>query len=166
MPELCQRRGEPLRKPQEGDLFLACCDALIAAQTAVVAAESLGIGSCYIGDIMENYEIHRDLFQLPSYVFPICLLCFGYPTRSQTQRAVPPRFDRKFIIFPDRYRRLDRADFDEMYRDAQERFLVNPDRPDGIDNVGQAMYVRKFNADFSKEMTRSVRAILRSWEIS
>ena len=37
--ELCQRRGEPLRKPQEGDLFLACCDALIAAQTAVVAAE-------------------------------------------------------------------------------------------------------------------------------
>ena len=55
--DLCRRRGEPLRKPQEGDLFLACNDALIAAQTAVVAAESLGIGSCYIGDIMENYEI-------------------------------------------------------------------------------------------------------------
>ena len=68
--ELCQRRGDPIRKPQEGDLFLACCDALIAAQTAVIAAESLGIGSCYIGDIMENYEIHRDLFGLPHYAFP------------------------------------------------------------------------------------------------
>ncbi len=73
----------PMRKPEEGDLFLACCDALIAAQTAVIAAESLGLGSCYIGDIMENYEVHRDLFKLPKYVFPICLVCFGYPTRQQ-----------------------------------------------------------------------------------
>ncbi len=166
VPELCQRRGEPMRKPQEGDLFLACCDALIAAQTAVVAAESLGIGSCYIGDIMENYEIHRDLFQLPQYVFPICLLCFGYPTRSQMQRAMTSRFDRKFIVFPNRYRRLDQADFDEMYRDTRERFLKIPDRPAGIANVGQNMYARKFNADFSQEMTRSVRAILQNWESS
>ena len=162
--ELSQRRGELVRKPQEGDLFLACNDALIAAQTAVVAAESVGIGSCYIGDIMENYEAHRDLFGLPPYVFPICLLCFGYPTKGQLERPMTSRFDRKFIIFPDRYRRLDAADFDEMYRDMQERFLKNPDRPAGIDNVGQAMYVRKFSADFSVEMTRSVRAILRNWQ--
>jgi nitroreductase len=162
--DLCERRGETMRQPQEGDLFLACNDALIAAQTAVVAAESLGIGSCYIGDIMENYEIHRDLFGLPQYVFPIGLLCFGYPTQGQMQRPITPRFDRKFIVFPDRYRRLDAADFDEMYRDMQERFLKNPDRPDGIANVGQANYARKFAADFSKEMTRSVQAILRNWE--
>ena len=153
-----------LRKPQEGDLFLACSDALIVAQTAVVVAESLGIGSCYIGDIMENYEAHRDLFGLPQYVFPICLLCFGYPTQGQLQRPMTPRYDRKFIVFPDRYRRLDEADFDEMYRDVQERFAKNPDRPGGIENVGQAMYVRKFAADFSVEMTRSVQAILRNWE--
>jgi nitroreductase len=164
--DLCQRRGEPMRKPQEGDLFLACSDALIAAQTAVVAAEALGIGSCYIGDIMENYEIHRDLFQLPQYVFPICLLCFGYPTGSQLQRAMTPRYDRKFIVFPNRYRRLGQADFDEMYRDAQARFLKNGDRPAEIENVGQGMYLRKFGADFSVEMTRSVRAILQAWEAS
>ena len=75
------------------------------------------------------------------------------------QRPMTPRDDRKYIVFPDRYRRLDRADFDEMYRDEQERFAKNPDRPDGITNVGQANYVRKFAADFSMEMTRSVQAI-------
>ena len=53
--QLCAQNNVPMRKPQEGDLFLACCDALIAAQTAVIAAESLGLVSCYIGDIMENY---------------------------------------------------------------------------------------------------------------
>ena len=58
------------RKPEEGDLFLAMCDVLIAAQNAVVAAESLGIGSCYIGDIMENCEEQRDILGLSPYVFP------------------------------------------------------------------------------------------------
>ena len=44
------------RTPGVGDLMLAVTDTVIAAQNAVVAAESLGIGSCYIGDIMENCE--------------------------------------------------------------------------------------------------------------
>ena len=35
------------RKPGAGDLMLAVTDAAIAAQNAVVAAESFGIGSCY-----------------------------------------------------------------------------------------------------------------------
>ena len=42
------------RTPGVGDLMLAVTDTAIAAQNAVVAAESFGIGSCYIGDIMEN----------------------------------------------------------------------------------------------------------------
>ena len=45
--------GCETRKPGVGDLLLATGDAMIAAQNAVTAAESLGIGSCYIGDIME-----------------------------------------------------------------------------------------------------------------
>ena len=69
-------------------LFLACCDALIAAQTAVIAAESLGIGTCYIGDIMENYEEHEELFGLPKYVFPIRLICFGYPNNIGVENGI------------------------------------------------------------------------------
>ena len=86
VPRMCEEANTTMRRPEEGDLFLACCDALIAAQTAVIAAESLGIGSCYIGDIMENYEEHRAMFNLPKYVFPIALVCFGYPTKQQKNR--------------------------------------------------------------------------------
>ncbi len=42
--ELCARRGLSLQKPEEADLFLACNDAIIAAQNAVIAAESFGVG--------------------------------------------------------------------------------------------------------------------------
>jgi len=68
------------RLPGVGDLALAISDATIAAQNAVMAAQSLGIGSCYIGDIMENCEEHRHLLKLPKYVFPACMLVFGWPT--------------------------------------------------------------------------------------
>ena len=71
-------QGMDFTGPDEADLLLASSDALIAAQNTVISAEALGIGSCYIGDIMENYEIHKELFNLPPYVFPISMLCYGY----------------------------------------------------------------------------------------
>lgn len=56
--------------------------AIIAAQNAVVAAESLGLGSCYIGDILENVEIHQELLGLDPFTVPISMLVFGYPTEG------------------------------------------------------------------------------------
>jgi nitroreductase len=159
---LCREKGVAMRRPEEGDLFLACCDALIAAQNSVIAAESFGIGSCYIGDIMEQYETHRELFNLPQYTFPICLVCFGYPTQQQKDRSYTTRFDQKFVFFENQYKRLDRDNFEEMFREPESRMSRNKPK-DGITNVGQAMYMHKFSADFSIELNRSVRAILKAW---
>ncbi len=160
--ELCAQKNMNMQKPEEGDLFLACCDALIAAQNAVIAAESFGIGSCYIGDIMERYETHQEMLKLPQYVFPICMLVFGYPTRQQLERPYTPRFDEKFIVFENQYQRLNRNDFDEMFAERQSR-LPTGKSMQGVTTVGQATYLRKFSADFSMEMRRSVREILKNW---
>ena len=78
------------RKPGVGDLLLACSDANIAAQNAVTAAWSLGIGSCYIGDVMEQCETHRRLLHLPDYVFPAAMVVFGYPPPRQKAGERPP----------------------------------------------------------------------------
>lgn len=161
--QLCAVRGTRMRKPTEADLFLACCDALIASQTAVIAAESFGLGSCYIGDIMENYEVHRDLFALPRYVFPISLLCMGYPTEQQITRPQTTRFDSRFIVFRDGYHRLTSDDFKTMFQSEQERTFKGQERSDGIENVGQLIYARKFDAAFTREMNRSVQAIIKQW---
>jgi nitroreductase len=162
--KVCGLRGVPRRRPEEGDVFLACCDALIAAQTAVIAAESLGLGSCYIGDILEKYEVHREMFNLPDYVFPIALLCFGYPTEQQKERVPTTRLDPRFVKFENCYQRLSAADFMEMYHDQQTRWLSRGTKPDDIDNFGQLLYFRKFAADYSLEMSRSARAMLKAWQ--
>ena len=155
---LCESEGRPMRHPREGDLLLACCDALIAAHTAVVAAESLGIGSCYIGDILERYEVHRELLGLPRYALPITLVCFGYPTQAARERTLTPRFPQSCIHFKDRYRRLDEDEIQGM--------LESRRRARGLGsaaNVGQHTYAHKLSADFTLEMTRSVRAAIRAW---
>jgi nitroreductase len=161
--ELCEEQKTAMRRPEEGDLFLACCDALIAAQTAVIAAESLGLGSCYIGDIMERYEFHRDLLALPRYVFPITLVCFGYPTEQQLEREQTSRFQEKFILFENHYKRLNQEEFSEMFHETHEKAFHGRESLAGASNVGQLVYNRKFSADFSKEMSRSARAILKAW---
>jgi len=160
--ELCAQRNLTIQKPEEGDLFLACCDALIAAQNAVIAAESFGIGSCYIGDITEQYETHKEMLHLPQYVFPICMLVFGYPTQQQKDQEYTSRFDEKFIVFENQYRRLGREEFDEMFSERQSRLPTGKSMR-GIATVGQATYLHKFSADFSMEMRRSVREIMKAW---
>ena len=161
--DLCNQKKMPMRKPREGDLFLACCDALIAAQNAVITAESLGIGSCYIGDIMEQYETHQELFDLPQYTFPICLLVFGYPTQEQLNRPYTKRFDEKFILFENHYYRLNRQELKEMFAEHEKR-MSKAKSKEGIANFGQAMYLRKFDSDFTIEMNRSVRLKLEEWK--
>jgi nitroreductase len=157
-----EKLEKPMRNPEEGDLFLACSDALIAAQNAVIAAESFGLGSCYIGDIIENYEIHKEMFNLPQYVFPICMLVFGYPTQQQKEREMTSRFDEKFVVFENQYRQLEGDEFDEMFAERESQMPKSKAMQD-IDNFGQAMYRRKFSSAFSIEMSRSAREWLKHW---
>ena len=158
VPSYCEAEGKRMRLPAEGDLLLACCDALIAAQTAVMAAESLGIGSCYVGDILEHYEYHKKLLELPRYAFPITLLCFGYPTPAARERTLTSRFPQACVHFKNSYRRLEDAELLDMLESRRRgRHLRS------TANVGQRTYVRKFSAPFTVEMTRSVRQAIQAW---
>lgn len=140
------------RLPGEGDFILAVDDALIAAQNAVTAAWSLGIGSCYIGDVMECCELHRDLLHLPEYVFPAAMLIFGYPTEQQLHRQKPERCDASILVHENAYRRLTEREFKQMVKQS----CTEEDFPAWM----QAFCARKYNSDFAREMTRSVRAYL------
>lgn len=144
------------RRPGVGDLLLAVSDANIAAQNAVVAAESLGVGSCYIGDIMENAEIHQKMLNLPKYVFPAAMLVFGYPTQQQKERPKPQRVEMRHVVHENAYREMDAAELEEMLACKAGQ------RP--YQEWMQAFCDRKFNSGFSREMTRSVGEYLKQFE--
>ena len=144
------------RKPGEGDLFLAICDTVIAAQNAVTAAWSMGIGSCYVGDVMENCEAQRELLKLPEYVMPVGMVVFGYPDQQQKDRIKPQRADLKFVVHENEYKPLSNEQLEEMWtpRCGSKSYI----------EWMQAFCNRKYNSDFSREMTRSVKEYLKQFE--
>jgi len=145
------------RLPGVGDLALAISDTNIAAQNAVTAAESLGIGSCYIGDIMENCEAQRELLHLPKYVFPAAMLVFGYPTQQQKDRPKPVRAAMSHIVHENSYREMDGAELEAM-------LTKNVGPGNTYENWITAFCKRKYNSEFSREMTRSVGEYLKDFD--
>ncbi len=156
--EMVAEMGLEYERPLEGDLLVASCDALIAAHTACIAAESMGIGSCYIGDILEHTEVHREMFKLPRWVLPITMLVFGYPKRSNKPLHLSPRFDQKYIHFKNEYKQLSKEEFDDMYKDVQ----ISNYRPGAI-NLGQHFYMDFISTVFVKEINRSSKIMVDEW---
>ncbi len=148
--------NEDVEKPKLGDLMLATADAVIAAQNSVVAAESLGIGSCYIGDILENYEKVRALLQLADFTFPACMLVYGYPTQQQIDRVKPRRFKAEDLVFENRYQEKTAAEYDKMYKGQNENYEYA--------NVARKLHDIKYNVEFRKEMNRSAELYLKKWQ--
>lgn len=151
----CHYESE-VRRPGMGDLLLACDDALIAAQNAVTAAQSMGIGSCYIGDIMERYEVHKDLFDLPKYAIPAAMVVFGYPTKQQTEREKPGRLSPEAVVSENSYRHITPKEFEDQLQKSK-------DREEDFKQWLKAFCKRKWNSDFSIEMSRSAEAMMQSW---
>ena len=155
----CQEGCQP-RTPGEGDLLLACADAIIAAQNTVVAAHSLGIGSCYIGDIIENCETVRQLLKLPDFVVPAAMVVYGYPAQSQLARKKPLRFDDNYLVYENTYHRLSKEEQEQMHRlRNQKAGIPDKDVSEGI----TAICNRKYMSEFSIEMNRSAAVYLNNF---
>ena len=143
------------RHPGPGDLMLAVSDTNIAAQNAVTAAWSLGIGSCYIGDIMEQREFHRELLHLPDFVFPAAMLVLGYPTEQQLSRPKPERCPMELIVHENGYHAMDGPQL--------RRLLGKKPGERTYEEWCHAFCQRKYNSAFSREMSRSVDAYIRQF---
>lgn len=141
----------------ESDLLLAMEDCMIAAHNAVVAAESLGIGSCYIGDIIEHFEENQKLLHLPQYAVPCTMVVFGKPTEQQKNRKKPERFCMHDIVSVDRYPSRTMEEIKEIF----QRKIQKENR--NVEEYISGYAKRKMHAEFREEMKRSVKAMLASW---
>lgn len=159
-PQVYEAAGCQPRPAGVGDLFLAIADACIAAQNVVVAAQSLGLGSCYIGDVLENCEQMRQELALPAQVIPAAMLVIGWPTRQQQQRKKPARFARNYIVAENRYPVFTA----EQHRRAlEERAARGGNETFDFDQWVKAFEQRKYGSDFSREMSRSAAEYLKDF---
>jgi nitroreductase len=85
-------------------LLVGIVDAALAAQSAVVALESLGLGSVYIGAIRNNIEGVAAELGLPPRVMPVFGLCVGRPDPA-VQTDIKPRLPRSVVLHRETYAR-------------------------------------------------------------
>jgi nitroreductase len=99
-----ERLGE-LRglRPDNGALegfFNATVDAALALQTCVLAAETLGLGTCPISVLRNRIAEVAEILELPDKVFPVAGLCLGYPAQ---QGFISMRLPLEASVHVDRY---------------------------------------------------------------
>lgn len=88
-------------------------DATLMAGNMVTAAESLGLGSCFIGAAAYTADRIRKKYKLPQRVYPFVYLVMGYPAEEFPPR---PRYPLEFTLFEDKYPELT----DEMIENAMQ----------------------------------------------
>ena len=150
--------GEELRVPSYGDFMLATADTITAAHATVVAADALGYGSCYIGDIIENCDTQREILGLPEYVKPVAMAVYGKPTQNQIDRKKPPRFHLEDVVHENCYKKEQGA---EKMIDMLKTRQGHDD--EAFERWIMAFTKRKWNCDFSREMSRSAAQMIREW---
>ena len=100
LERICQARGYSQEAGQAENFLLAAVDVAIAAQNAGLAAESLGLGFCYIGAIRNNPREVIQLLGLPRLTFPLVGMTLGWPARPPMVR---PRLPLDAILHWDQY---------------------------------------------------------------
>ena len=100
LDRVCQARGYQAVNEYVEDFLVAAVDATLAMQNASVAAESFGLGMCYIGGIRNYPDEIIKLLNLPPLVFPISGMTLGWP---DTDPFIRPRLPLKAILHWERY---------------------------------------------------------------
>lgn len=82
----CEMRGYEHSHMYVENFLVSAVDVALAMQNAAVAAESLGLGICYIGAIRNQSQGVIDLLQLPELVFPVSGMTLGWPNAEPNRR--------------------------------------------------------------------------------
>jgi nitroreductase len=156
--------------PQSFDNFMsfmvAAFDAALVSQNVALAAESRGLGICYLGSTLANCEMVGNILQLPKHVVPVVGFTLGYPDED------PPLRDRlplDGLVHEETYQEYTDDRIREVYDDREtagwERYMNNKwlrERVEeyGVENLAQIYTVVKYTRESHQEHSRRVLGYL------
>ncbi|KAJ3023956.1 UNVERIFIED_CONTAM: hypothetical protein HDU68_008398, partial [Siphonaria sp. JEL0065] len=116
---------------------VALIDSIIVAQNLVLALESRGLGTCYLGSTLSSQEAISDILGLPETVVPVTTIAVGYPAEAPPQRD---RLPIKAYIHNEQYRSYNEEEITELFefkdKYSWERQLAIPAIRNEIEEAG------------------------------
>lgn len=134
--DAAERAGIEVVRGTTEQLLVATVDTALVAQNVATAAESEGLGVCYIGGIRNDPAEVSRLLRLPDHVYPVFGMCIGYPDQKP---EIKPRLPMASIL---------KRDF---YQDNQDAALVAT-YDDTISAYYQARSSGKKNTTWSEQL--------------
>jgi len=114
----CDEQGKTFEGDFTEHFIIATVDVALMAQSLVTAAESVGLGICYIGGIRNNPALVTELLELPRGVYPVFGLCLGYPDQDpETKPRLPISVILKQEVYNETGDRDAIAEYDEQIRE-------------------------------------------------
>jgi FMN reductase (NADPH) len=154
----CQMRGYEQRTDTVESFLVAAMDVAIFMQNAAVAAESLGLGMCYIGAIRNNPRQVMELLGLPRLTFPVSGMTLGWPAAEATIR---PRLSLETVLHWENYGDPNEAAHLHAYDKAMAATGIYDNRQVPVPGKPEQMEVYGWTEHSARRVSQRLRADLR-----
>jgi len=148
----CEQRNAEPGYDNFQSFMATAIDALVAAQTFCIAAESVGLGICYLGTTTYNAREIIDTLKLPRLVVPITTITVGYP------EGLPDQTDRlplEAIVHYETYKDFSKDDIDNLYTEKENsdfyKQFVSENKKETLAQVFTDIRYSKTNNEFFSE---------------
>lgn len=101
--------------------LIAYADLMCAAQSVVLLAESLGLGSVYVGTIQSQMDEARERYAIPDFVLPLMILSLGYP--KSIPRTIP-KLKPEVIVHHEQYQARSDEEIQQAFNQKYGNFNI------------------------------------------
>jgi len=153
-----QRQAEPGYDNFQS-FIAAAIDAIIAAQTFCIAAESVGLGICYLGTTTYNAQEIIQALKLPKLVIPVTAITVGYPEDLPEQTD---RLPQNGLIHHEVYKNYDAKSIDKIYAEKEssdfyKQFVKENNKETLAQVFTDIRYSKKNNEFFSEKFLKALK---------
>ncbi len=139
--------------------YTASIDAVIAAQNCALAAESEGLGICYMGTTNYTAEKIIEVLKLPKGVIPVTTLTIGYPEETP---YLTDRLPKNAVVHYETYKDFSEESVNEIYSDFENsEFVKQLIEENQTENLAQIFtekrYIKENNIAVSKSLLKVIK---------
>jgi FMN reductase (NADPH) len=138
--------------------YTASIDALLVAQNIAIAAESYGLGICYLGTTTYMAESIIKILNLPKYVVPVTTLVIGYPSENP---ELTDRLPLEGVVHYQKYQNYSEEQINQIYSEKEAlpstKELISINKTQNLAQIfTDKRYTKKDNVNFSKSFIKVV----------
>jgi nitroreductase len=148
-----QRKAEP-GYDNFLSFYTASIDALLVAQNVALAAESFGLGICYLGTTTYMTRQIIKILEIPRFVLPVATLAIGYPDESP---GLTDRLPLEAVVHSEKYRDYSKEQINDFYQEKESseltaKLLMENKKETLAQVFTDNRYTKKDNVEFSKKL--------------